>query len=56
MTQAGGKWFHRYGAAADPALRLVCFPHAGGVPTFFHDWAAHLPDGIELLAACYPGR
>ncbi|MFF2348138.1 thioesterase II family protein [Kitasatospora sp. NPDC058115] len=56
MTQTGGKWFQGYGAAARPALRLVCFPHAGGVPTFFHGWAAHLPEDIELRAACYPGR
>lgn len=63
MTQADGTWFHKPGAssaagttAAGPDLRLVCFVHAGGVPSFFNGWPGHLPQGIELLAACYPGR
>lgn len=56
MTRTGGNWFQKHGTTADPDLRLVCFAHAGGVPSFFNSWSRHLPAGIELMAACYPGR
>ncbi|MCZ7437576.1 alpha/beta fold hydrolase [Micromonospora sp. WMMC241] len=39
-----------------PALRLVCFPHAGGNAAFYRPWAAHLPDDVELHGVQYPGR
>jgi pyochelin biosynthetic protein PchC len=51
-----GKWFYRYGPAGTPRARLACFPHAGGTPSLFRSWQARLPAGVELLAACYPGR
>ncbi|MFF3209729.1 thioesterase II family protein [Streptomyces sp. NPDC002886] len=35
--------------------RLVCFPHAGGSASFFHEWARELPE-YEVHAVCYPGR
>ncbi|KAA2257570.1 thioesterase [Solihabitans fulvus] len=53
---ADDRWFQRHGSATDPELRLVCFPHAGGASSFFRTWPHHLPDGMELLATCYPGR
>lgn len=37
------------------ALRLVCFPHAGGSSYFFRDWRKGLPE-FEVHAVCYPGR
>jgi surfactin synthase thioesterase subunit len=37
------------------AVRLVCFPHAGGSASFFRDWGEHLAD-VEVLAVRYPGR
>jgi pyochelin biosynthesis protein PchC len=39
-----------------PALRLVCFPHAGGNAAFYRSWVARLPDDVELLGVQYPGR
>ncbi|WP_344448702.1 thioesterase II family protein [Actinocorallia aurantiaca] len=39
-----------------PRLRLVCFPHAGGGPHLFRTWPSHLPEDVEVLAVCYPGR
>ncbi|MCB5165686.1 alpha/beta fold hydrolase [Streptomyces bambusae] len=39
----------------DAERRLVCFPHEGGVASFFARWAEALP-GTEVHAACYPGR
>jgi surfactin synthase thioesterase subunit len=37
------------------ALRLICFPHAGGSSYFFRDWRKGLPE-FEVHAVCYPGR
>jgi medium-chain acyl-[acyl-carrier-protein] hydrolase len=42
----------------DPAaaVRLFCFPYAGGGAGVFRRWAAQLPAGIELCAVQLPGR
>ncbi|MFD7411372.1 thioesterase II family protein [Kitasatospora purpeofusca] len=56
MTDSPARWFRSYRATAAPSCRLVCFPHAGGAPTAYRDWARSLPADIEVLAACYPGR
>lgn len=41
---------------AEPWIRLVCFPHAGGSAQFFRPWRAELPPDVELYAVQYPGR
>ncbi|MET9324821.1 alpha/beta fold hydrolase [Streptomyces sp. NPDC003038] len=46
----------RHASPAGPALRLVCFPHAGGSASFFRTWSRHLDPSVELVAVCYPGR
>jgi surfactin synthase thioesterase subunit len=48
-------WLHRTIALPDPAVRLICFPHAGGSASFFRDWGSRLP-GVEVYAVRYPGR
>ena len=55
-------WLRRIGAPnhgapnhGETAIRLVCFPHAGGAASFFSSWDALLP-GAELYAVRYPGR
>ncbi|HEX4833474.1 MAG TPA: alpha/beta fold hydrolase [Trebonia sp.] len=49
-------WLRRIGASRDrDAVRLVCFPHAGGAASFFSGWDARLP-GVEVHAVRYPGR
>jgi medium-chain acyl-[acyl-carrier-protein] hydrolase len=40
----------------DAALRLLCFPHAGGGPTSFFPWIALLAPEIECVSVQYPGR
>ncbi|MFJ9691450.1 thioesterase II family protein [Kitasatospora sp. NPDC101183] len=51
------RWFRRHAAADGTATqRLVCLPHAGGAASTFHSWGGGLGDGVELLAARYPGR
>ncbi|GLY17118.1 thioesterase [Kineosporia sp. NBRC 101677] len=49
-------WLRCYRPKPAAAVRLVCFPHAGGGPSSFRAWDALLPDSVELLSACYPGR
>jgi pyochelin biosynthetic protein PchC len=50
------RWFRRPRPVAQPRLRLVCFPHAGGSATYFRGWGQSLPPAAELLAVQYPGR
>ncbi|MFD6919607.1 thioesterase II family protein [Streptomyces sp. NPDC059944] len=52
-----GRWLRRYGPPPTTAeATLVCLPHAGGAPTFFRDWPAHLAPSLDVIAVCYPGR
>ncbi|MFE9427030.1 alpha-hydroxy-acid oxidizing protein [Kitasatospora sp. NPDC006697] len=52
------RWLRSYyrGEAGTAAVRLVCFPHAGGTANAFARLSAVLPAGTELLAVQYPGR
>ncbi|MFG3200390.1 thioesterase II family protein [Streptomyces sp. NPDC048208] len=52
----GSDWFRVLKPAGASPLRLLCFPHAGGSASFFHPWSRFVPDGVELVAARYPGR
>ncbi|GAA4909321.1 thioesterase II family protein [Streptomyces coeruleoprunus] len=49
-------WLHVPRPRHRPALRLVCFPPAGGTARFFAAWGEELPDSVELAAVQYPGR
>ncbi|WP_020384974.1 thioesterase II family protein [Kribbella catacumbae] len=49
-------WFRTYLPRPGAELRLVCFPHAGGAASAYREWAALLPERIELVAVQYPGR
>ncbi|TRV75638.1 thioesterase [Streptomyces sp. 130] len=35
---------------------MLCLPHAGGSPAFFHEWGRRFGDDVEVLVARYPGR
>lgn len=37
-------------------LRLFCFPYAGGGSATYRDWAAWLPNDIEVATVQLPGR
>ena len=39
-----------------PALRLFCFPYAGGLASAFNGWTDALPASIEVCSVQYPGR
>ncbi|TXS52229.1 MULTISPECIES: thioesterase II family protein [unclassified Streptomyces] len=49
-------WLRRFHTAESGALRLFCFPHAGGNASFFHPFSARLTPRTEVLAVQYPGR
>lgn len=53
---AEGPWFVRHAAVEAPAVRLFCFPYAGGGASVFRSWGAGLPAGVDLWAAQPPGR
>ncbi|MDE9403243.1 alpha/beta fold hydrolase, partial [Pseudomonas aeruginosa] len=42
--------------SAQPRLRLIALPPAGGNAGTFRGWDARLPADVELLAIQYPGR
>lgn len=56
-ADTSGVWLRRYRPSETAAVRLVCFPHAGGSASAFIGLAGALtPAGIEVLAVQYPGR
>ncbi|MFF7230854.1 alpha/beta fold hydrolase [Streptomyces sioyaensis] len=40
----------------DPAVRLLCLPHAGGSTSLYRAWSGLLPPAIEPVLVCPPGR
>ncbi len=50
------RWFLIPERLADPAMRLVCLPYAGGSAAVYRPWAAVLAPDIEVLSAQLPGR
>ncbi|MFG2896297.1 thioesterase II family protein [Streptomyces zaomyceticus] len=49
-------WFRRFSAAREDAVRLVCFPHAGGAASAFLPLSRALGEHLDVLAVQYPGR
>jgi medium-chain acyl-[acyl-carrier-protein] hydrolase len=49
-------WIIRRQPNARAALRLICFPYAGGGASIFRTWPAALPGNVEILAIELPGR
>ncbi len=50
------RWIRRFQPNPTSAVRLVCFPHAGGAASYFHPVARALAPVAEVLAVQYPGR
>jgi pyochelin biosynthesis protein PchC len=50
------RWVRRFTDRPRAALRLVCFPHAGGSASYFRPLAQALAPDIGLAAIQYPGR
>ena len=50
------RWLRRFHPAPAAAVRLVCFPHAGGSATYFRQLSAALSPAVDVQAVQYPGR
>lgn len=51
------RWIRIFHPVADPAARLVCFPHAGGTASSYAALSEALArQRIQVLAVQYPGR
>lgn len=55
-TDADELWLRRFHPAPEAAVRLVCFPHAGGSASYFHPLSGALTPHVEVRAVQYPGR
>jgi medium-chain acyl-[acyl-carrier-protein] hydrolase len=53
---AVSSWLRFSAGDPDPAVRLLCFAHAGGGASSFNGWRRELPGWIELVKAQLPGR
>jgi surfactin synthase thioesterase subunit len=51
-----GLWTRRFHPAPEAAVRLVCFPHAGGSAGFYFPVSGALSPETEVIAVQYPGR
>ncbi|MFD8227580.1 thioesterase II family protein [Streptomyces massasporeus] len=51
-----GQWFRRFADPEPDALRLICFPHAGGAASAFQPLSRRLRPHVEVRAVQYPGR
>ena len=49
-------WIRSYHRAEDGAVRLFCFPHAGGSASYFRLLSERLAPDVAVLAVQYPGR
>lgn len=57
MNEKNNNWLVKSPAkSAVPALRVVCFPFAGGGTSNYIKWRADLDERIELCAINLPGR
>ncbi|WP_444931047.1 thioesterase II family protein [Microbulbifer sp. SSSA002] len=51
-----GAWLQIPDPKPSAAIRLLCLPHAGGTASLYRPWVKLLPDSIELVLVCLPGR
>lgn len=49
-------WLARDRPNPEAAVRLLCFPYAGGSEAVYRDWQAGLPEAIEVCPVLLPGR
>lgn len=55
-NESKAQWVLLPGPNSKAALRLFCFPYAGGGATIFRTWPDGLPTDIEVCAIQLPGR
>lgn len=50
------KWFVQLPGKLPTRMRLFCFPFAGGGASFYRPWRDKLPEDVEIVLVCLPGR
>jgi surfactin synthase thioesterase subunit len=50
------RWLMRFHPNPDSAVRLVCFPHAGGAASYYHPLSMRFAADADVIALQYPGR
>jgi surfactin synthase thioesterase subunit len=50
------RWLMRFHPNPDSAVRLVCFPHAGGSASYYHPLSVRFSAEADVIALQYPGR
>ena len=53
---APSSWLANYYPRPHPALRLFCFPFAGGGPSTYRTWSKMVPEEVEVCPIALPGR
>jgi medium-chain acyl-[acyl-carrier-protein] hydrolase len=56
MKKSQSKWFENLPRVKEEALRLFCFPYAGGNTQVFRHWQRHFAADTSLSLAQLPGR
>jgi surfactin synthase thioesterase subunit len=56
IRHEAGPWFPGISTRVSGALRLICFPHAGGTPSAYRDWPDHLGGPVQIVPVLLPGR
>ncbi|MEV5085010.1 thioesterase domain-containing protein [Streptomyces sp. NPDC056159] len=56
VTHLATPWLRRPRPHPNPAVRLLCLPHAGGSTALYRRWKDLLPPAIEPVLVCPPGR
>lgn len=56
LTNRRSPWVTIMAPRPRARLRLICLPFAGGGTSAYREWAARLPDEVEVVAAALPGR
>jgi medium-chain acyl-[acyl-carrier-protein] hydrolase len=54
--QTATPWLPRFKPRTEAALRLFCFPYAGGSTAIYRQWANSFPSAIEVCPVQLPGR
>jgi medium-chain acyl-[acyl-carrier-protein] hydrolase len=55
-TQTGSRWLTIPRPNPRAALRLFCFPYAGGTAQIYREWPQGLTNNVEVCAVQLPGR